>query len=162
MTINCLNGESVPSDTSAFVAIDGIDGVRVQTTTDGSTGAVLAPMIAVAAGLPPATRLVTVDLLPGAGDPVQPGSAVQVNYCGVGQTTRTMFDSSWVRGKPASFGLNQVIKGWTDGIPGMKPGGRRLLIIPADEAYGDNPRDGSGILPGETLIFVVDMIASSK
>ena len=97
-----------------------------------------------------------------AGDPVQPGSAVQVNYCGVGQTTRTMFDSSWVRGKPASFGLNQVIKGWTDGLPGMKPGGRRLLIIPADQAYGDNPRDDSGILPGETLIFVVDMIASSK
>jgi peptidylprolyl isomerase len=72
-----------------------------------------------------------------------------------------MFDASWIRGEPLSFSLNQVIAGWTEGIPGMKPGGRRLLIIPGALAYGPNPPT-SAILPDETLIFVVDLISSAK
>ena len=125
----------MPSEKTDLPETVGATGVRVKTTLDAKTGQVVAPSIAVA--------------------------AVTVNYCGLGQTTRTMFDASWIRNAPASFGLNQVIPGWTEGIPGMKPGGRRLLIIPGALAYGPNPPT-SAILPNETLIFVVDLISSAK
>ena len=83
-----------------------------------------------------------------------------VDYCGVGLDSGAIFDSSWARGQPATFPLDGVILGWQEGIPGMKPGGRRLLIIPGDLAYGPNPPPGSGIGPNETLVFVVDMLSS--
>ena len=161
MTTDCAVGEPVPSEKSDFSETVGATGIRVNTVLDASVGGVLPPKVAIEADLTPATDLISIDLLPGAGDPVKPGSAVTVNYCGLGQTTRTMFDASWVRGEPLSFGLNQVIAGWTEGIPGMKPGGRRLLIIPGALAYGPNPPT-SAILPDETLIFVVDLISSAK
>ncbi len=161
MTTDCAIGEPVPSDTSDFSETTGATGVRVNTVMDASIGGVLPPKVAIEADLAPVTGLISIDLLPGAGDPVKPGAAVTVNYCGLGQTTRTMFDASWIRGEPSSFGLNQVIPGWTEGIPGMKPGGRRLLIIPGALAYGPNPPT-SAILPDETLIFVVDLISSAK
>lgn len=127
-----------------------------------STTAVVgeAPLVGVSGSAQPATGLVTLDVVDGSGDPVQPGATVTVDYCGVGLATRTMFDSSWMRGTPATFPLDGVIPGWTQGIPGMKPGGRRLLIIPGELAYGPNPPPQSGIQPDETLIFVVDLISS--
>jgi peptidylprolyl isomerase len=70
-----------------------------------------------------------------------------------------MFDASWLRGEPATFPLARVILGWQEGLIGMQVGGRRLLVIPADKAYGDNPPQGSGIAAGETLIFVVDLVS---
>jgi len=161
MTTDCAVGEPVPSEKSDFSETVGATGIRVNTVLDASVGGVLPPKVAIEADLTPATDLISIDLLPGAGDPVKPGSAVTVNYCGLGQTTRTMFDASWIRGEPLSFSLNQVIAGWTEGIPGMKPGGRRLLIIPGALAYGPNPPT-SAILPDETLIFVVDLISSAK
>jgi peptidylprolyl isomerase len=72
--------------------------------------------------------------------------------------TGQKFDSSWDRGQPIEFGLDQVIAGWTQGVPGMKIGGRRVLVIPADLAYGQNPPPGSGIEPGEPLVFVIDLV----
>ena len=161
LTTDCAIGEPVPSEKSDFSETAGATGIRVNTVIDASVGGVLPPKVAIEADLTPATDLISIDLLPGAGDPVKPGSAVTVNYCGLGQTTRTMFDASWIRGEPLSFSLNQVIAGWTEGIPGMKPGGRRLLIIPGALAYGPNPPT-SAILPDETLIFVVDLISSAK
>jgi peptidylprolyl isomerase len=151
----------VPSETSELSETVGATGIRVKTIIDASVGGVLPPVVAIESDLTPVKDLISIDLIVGAGDPVKPGSAVTVNYCGLGQTTRTMFDASWIRGAPASFGLNQVIAGWTEGIPGMKPGGRRLLIIPGALAYGPNPPT-SAILPDETLIFVVDLISSAK
>jgi peptidylprolyl isomerase len=82
---------------------------------------------------------------------------VTVNYVGVGQQSGTVFDSSWQRGQPATFPLDGVIQGWSQGLVGMQPGGRRLLIIPAELAYGDAGA-GADIAPGETLVFVVDLI----
>jgi peptidylprolyl isomerase len=70
-----------------------------------------------------------------------------------------MFDSSWSRGEPATFPLDGVILGWQEGLLGMKEGGRRILVIPAAQGYGDTPPEGSGIAPGETLVFVVDLTA---
>ena len=108
---------------------------------------------------PVTASLVKQDLVTGSGAPVAPGSTVTVQYIGVACSTGKIFDSSWANGAPATFGLNSVIKGWTDGLPGMRAGGRRLLVIPPDQAYGAQGTGGS-IGPNETLIFVVDMISS--
>jgi peptidylprolyl isomerase len=116
--------------------------------------------VAVLQGAVPATSLVTADVVPGSGDEVAAGATVTVQYCGVGLASGAVFDSSWARGEPVSFPLSGVIKGWQDGIPGMQPGGRRVLVIPGADAYGPQPPPGSGIQPDETLVFVVDMISS--
>ena len=113
-----------------------------------------APNVPVQVG-PAPTTLVKEDLKVGTGAEVSAGETVTVNYIGVSCSTGKIFDSSYSRGQPATFGLDQVIKGWTNGIPGMKVGGQRLLGIPADQAYGANPPPG--IAPDEALWFVVDV-----
>ena len=128
----------------------------VATTAEVGT----APIVSIDAAATPATTLVTADIVEGTGDPVAAGATVTVDYCGVGLDSGAIFDSSFARGQPATFPLDGVIMGWQDGIPGMKPGGRRVLIIPGDQAYGPNPPPGSGIGPNETLVFVVDMLSS--
>ena len=81
------------------------------------------------------------------------------HYVGVAFSTGEEFDSSWNRGDPLAFplGRGRVIKGWDEGIVGMRVGGRRRLVIPAHLAYGDRGAGGA-IAPGETLIFVVDLV----
>jgi peptidylprolyl isomerase len=113
-----------------------------------------APAVPVKIGPPPAT-LVTEDLTVGTGATVNPGATVTLDYIGVSCSTGAIFDASYSRGQPVTFPLDQFIPGWTQGIPGMKVGGVRLLGIPAELAYGDQPPPGSGIAPGETLWFVV-------
>lgn len=125
-----------------------------------TTAAGAAPVVGIESTAGSSSDFVNVDLAEGVGDPVVAGATVTVEYCGIGMDSKAMFDSSWARGAPATFPLSGVITGWQDGIPGMKPGGRRLLIIPADQAYGDTPPPGSGIEPGESLLFVVDLISS--
>jgi len=119
-----------------------------------------APDVPVPVG-PPPTELVKQDLVTGTGDPVPAGGTVTVNYIGVSCSTGKIFDSSYSRGQTATFPLTQVIKGWTDGIPGMQNGGRRLLVIPAEQAYGSSPPAGGTIAPDETLIFVVDLVSQT-
>jgi peptidylprolyl isomerase len=117
------------------------------------------PIISVGPDSRPAVDLVTSDLIPGNGDSVQVGDTITVNYCGVGQSTGAIFDSSWARGAPATFQLapGALIEGWTQGVPGMQIGERRLLEIPGDLGYGANPP--GGIEPDETLIFVVELVS---
>ncbi|MFF7364544.1 FKBP-type peptidyl-prolyl cis-trans isomerase [Streptomyces sp. NPDC008125] len=88
------------------------------------------------------------------------GDNVSVHYVGVAFSTGEEFDSSWNRGTPLRFklGSGMVIKGWDQGVKGMKVGGRRQLIIPAHLAYGDRGA-GQAIAPGETLIFVCDLVS---
>ncbi len=114
-----------------------------------------APTVAVKVGAPP-TQLVKEDIKEGTGAVVNPNDSVTVNYIGVSCSTGKIFDSSYSRNQPATFPLNQVIKGWTDGIPGMKVGGQRLLGIPADQAYGAQGKPPT-IAPDEPLWFVVEV-----
>lgn len=136
--------------------LDSVEQGGVTTTT--AVG--MAPTVGISESATPASGLVTLDVVEGSGDAVSAGATVTVDYCGVGLDSGAIFDSSWSRGQPATFPLDGVIAGWQEGIPGMKPGGRRLLIIPGDLAYGPNPPPGSGIGPNETLVFVVDMLSS--
>jgi hypothetical protein len=115
-----------------------------------------APEIPVKVG-PPPRELVTEDLKVGTGTTVAAGDTVTVHYVGVSCSTGKIFDSSYSRSQPATFGLTQVIKGWTDGIPGMKVGGQRLLGIPPSQAYGAQGRPPT-IAPNETLWFVVEVL----
>ncbi|MGK5550677.1 FKBP-type peptidyl-prolyl cis-trans isomerase [Actinomadura kijaniata] len=109
-------------------------------------------------GQPPQILDIT-DIEVGDGPEATKGSTVSMQYVGVSWSTGEEFDASWNRGAPFTFtiGEGRVIKGWDMGIPGMKVGGRRKLVIPPHLAYGDrspSPR----IKPGETLIFVVDLV----
>ena len=87
------------------------------------------------------------------------GRSAVVHYVGVGVSSGEEFDASWNRGEPFVFplGAGHVIKGWDRGVVGMKVGGRRRLVIPAHLGYGDQGAGGV-IAPGETLIFVVDLL----
>lgn len=107
----------------------------------------------------PVTELQVTDDVEGTGAEVQPGDTITAHYLGVSASTGETFDSSWQRGEPATFPLDGVIQGWSEGLVGMKEGGRRTLVIPADMAYGDTPPPGSGIEPGETLVFTVDLVS---
>lgn len=109
-------------------------------------------------GNPPA-ELEIVDIWEGDGDVAKSGQNVTVHYVGVSFSTGEEFDASWNRG-PFRFPLGggRVIKGWDQGVQGMKVGGRRKLTIPAHLAYG-NQSPTPAIKPGETLIFVVDLLS---
>lgn len=125
------------------------DGVTVSGPVGGQ------PTITVTPGTTPPTELVVVDVYEGDGAEIEAGGAGQFNYEGVLFSDGVPFDSSWERGDPISFGLDQVIPGWQEGIVGMREGGRRLLIVPPDLAYGQ--RALGGIPPNSTLVFVVDL-----
>lgn len=105
-------------------------------------------------------KLEKIDLVLGSGEEVKPGATVSVHYTGAVAATGIIFQSSKDFGpNPVTFPLSGVIKGWTDGIPGMKVGGTRRLVIPADQAYGATPPPGSGIPANADLVFDVELIA---
>jgi peptidylprolyl isomerase len=118
------------------------------------------PEIDFPGGEPPADLQIT-DVWEGTGPEAKAGDRVQVHYVGVAYSTGEEFDASWNRGEPLEFqlGVGQVIAGWDQGVQGMKVGGRRQLVIPPDMAYGDRGA-GRSIAPGETLIFVCDLVSA--
>jgi len=111
-------------------------------------------------GEPPAELAIT-DIWQGDGAVAKAGDTVQVHYVGVAYSTGEEFDASWGRGAPLEFrlGAGRVIAGWDQGLQGMRVGGRRQLIIPPGLAYGDRGA-GRAIAPGETLIFVCDLVSA--
>ncbi len=116
------------------------------------------PEIDFPGGEAPADLEIT-DVVVGDGAEAKAGDLAHVHYVGVSFSSGEEFDSSWNRGAPLSFplGAGRVIQGWDQGIQGMKVGGRRQLVIPAHLAYGDRGAGGV-IAPGETLIFVCDLV----
>ncbi|MFE3946500.1 FKBP-type peptidyl-prolyl cis-trans isomerase [Streptomyces sp. NPDC059118] len=117
------------------------------------------PEIDFPGGEPPADLEIE-EIWEGDGAVAKAGDKVSVHYVGVAFSTGEEFDASWNRGGPLQFqlGVGQVIAGWDKGVQGMKVGGRRKLTIPAHLAYGDRGA-GARIAPGETLIFVCDLVA---
>ncbi len=132
--------------------------VAVTTPTSGPLAT--EPKITPPKGAAP-TTLQTKDLVVGTGAEAKTGSSVTVNYVGALYSNGNVFDASWKRKEPFSFtlGKGQVIQGWDKGIVGMKVGGRRELIIPAELAYG---KAGSPpkIPPSSPLIFIVDLLSA--
>jgi peptidylprolyl isomerase len=112
---------------------------------------------------PAPSHLVVKDLIKGSGKLATDGSTVTVNYVGVVYKTGKQFDASWNRHQPFTTSLTSgpsgVIAGWVQGIPGMKVGGRRELIIPPALGYG--AKGAPGIPPNSTLVFVVDLLSAS-
>jgi peptidylprolyl isomerase len=104
-------------------------------------------------------ELVSTDIEIGDGAEAAPGATVDVHYVGVDLETGEEFDSSWSRGKSINFPLGSLIAGWQQGIPGMRVGGRRELVVPPQLAYG--PAGGGHRLSGRTLIFVIDLLGVS-
>ena len=117
------------------------------------------PLITITDEATGALDLFQSDLIRGEGETVLPGAEVTVHYVGVGLNSGNEFDSSWDRDAPISFSLDQVIPGWSEGVVGMQVGGRRLLVIPGDLAYGEAGIPQAGIGSNETLVFVVDLLA---
>ena len=108
---------------------------------------------------PPPTELEITDITVGDGAEAGAGDTVKVHYVGVALSSGEEFDASYNRGAPLDFplGAGRVIAGWDQGVAGMKVGGRRQLVIPPHLGYGD--RGAGGVIkPGETLIFVVDLV----
>lgn len=108
---------------------------------------------------PKPDELIIEDLTVGDGDVANAGHTAVVHYVGVSASTGDQFDASWDRDEPFVFplGAGHVIKGWDQGVQGMRVGGRRRLVIPAELGYGDQGAGGV-IAPGETLIFIVDLL----
>jgi peptidylprolyl isomerase len=108
---------------------------------------------------PTPDELVIEDLVIGTGDEARHGTQATVHYVGVAHSTGEQFDASWDRDESFTFavGQGQVIAGWDNGVAGMRVGGRRRLVIPPHLGYGERGAPGA-IAPGETLLFVVDLL----
>ena len=118
------------------------------------------PHVYVPPGEAPPAQLVVEDVVEGDGPEAMEGQEVDVHYVGVAWSTRRQFDASWDRGSAFTFplGKGRVIKGWDQGVVGMKVGGRRKLTIPPSLGYG-NAGAGGVIRGGETLVFVVALLS---
>jgi peptidylprolyl isomerase len=130
-----------------------------ESTESTKAGEKTKPTVTVPKGISP-NNFATKEVEEGTGATAKSGDEVTVQYVGVGYDSEEEFDSSWSRNEPLSFtlGAGKVIKGWEQGIEGMKVGGRRELLIPGNLAYG---AEGSPpkIGPNETLIFMIDLLA---
>jgi peptidylprolyl isomerase len=149
-----------------FITACSTDGGVNSMTNQGETSTALPevrgskgskPSITAPAGQAPAT-LLSNDIFVGSGKEAVATSTLEVHYTLMAWSTGQVVESSWDRGQTATFPLSGVIAGWQQGIPGMKEGGRRLLVIPPDLGYGAQG-SGGAIGPNETLVFVVDLVS---
>jgi peptidylprolyl isomerase len=146
---------------ASFTSLGGDDNVSGSTSASGlpsvTDNAGEAPTITPPTGAAP-TTLQSVDIIEGTGAEVLATSTITFHYTLMSWSDGQVLESSWTSGQPAVFSLTQLIAGWQQGLPGMKVGGRRLLVVP--------PSLGYGVIPGhpletETLIFSLDILAVS-
>ena len=103
-------------------------------------------------------ELEIIDTVVGEGEEVRPGATITAHYTGALVSDGTIFQSSRDFGEAITFGLSQVIAGWTEGVPGMKVGGLRRLVIPSEKAYGSQ-RASASIPPNSDLVFDIELVA---
>jgi len=149
----CADGGGEAADTPAA---DDADAVELETRPEVAD---LVP----GDGTEPPSELQVEDLAVGDGPAAAEGDVLVVQYVGVRWSDGGEFDASWDRGQPLEFqlGSGQVIPGWERGLEGMHVGGRRMITIPPDLAYGDRGA-GEAIPPGETIVFVVDLLETRE
>jgi peptidylprolyl isomerase len=143
--------EPVASETGGILSPAPVGSVQIPEVS-GDLNA--QPTIQTPQGNPP-DQLVIKDLTEGSGDVVTPESVIEAHYVGMSWSNGQLFDASWPRGETLTIPLNNLILGWQEGLLGMKVGGRRLLLIPPALGY---PNGSGSIAPGETLVFVVDLV----
>lgn len=141
------------ADTAANANTAGSSAYAPPAVTENATDLTKEPKSG--AGTGTVTTLQTKDLVVGKGKAAKLSDTVTVHYVGTLFTDGSVFDSSWEGGQPVEFPLNRVVPGFAQGIEGMKIGGRRQIIIPAELGYG--AQDIPGIPPNSTLVFVVDL-----
>lgn len=149
--------EKAESSTTATTSAASASAKTVSTPTSGPLSK--EPKVTPPSG-PAPTKLVTKEIIKGTGAEAKDGDKVTVNYVGVLYKTAKVFNASWETKEPFSFtlGKGEVIAGWDKGVVGMRVGGRRELVIPAEEAYGKEGRPPT--IPGNApLVFVVDLLA---
>ncbi len=105
------------------------------------------------------SELQIIDLKEGTGEPVKAGATITAHYTGALAADGTIFQSSLDGGQPIQFGLDGVIPGWTKGVPGMKVGGKRRLVIPYADAYGEAGRPDGGIPAKADLVFDIELVS---
>jgi FKBP-type peptidyl-prolyl cis-trans isomerase len=149
----------------ALPALAASDDVTFENVTvNGASNMSTQPRITAQSTLPTA-KLKWKDLVVGKGEAATASSTVSVLYVGVRYADGKQFDVSWNKASPATFRLNKVVKGFKQGIggndevPAMKVGGRRLLILPAELAYGENGTPDGSIPPNASIVFVIDLLA---
>jgi peptidylprolyl isomerase len=150
------SSSSSTTSTPATVAPTTVATAPVQDPSPAGTAST-APTITVPPG-PPPTKLESTDLIVGTGPVVKTGDQVTAQYVLATYSTRQQVQTSWPN-SPLSFLLatGNVIEGWVEGVPGMRVGGRRELIIPPDLGYGSQS-PGQGIAPNDTLVFIIDVV----
>jgi peptidylprolyl isomerase len=147
---------------AACAADDDVDGALPADETD--EGPNLASKPELGAVLPddrgdPPSRLRVEDLVVGEGDAATEGAELVVHFVGASWSSGQEFDATWERAQPYTFtlGEGEVIPAWDEGLIGMRVGGRRVLVVPPEMGYGDRG-SAAGIGPGETIVFIVDLL----
>jgi FKBP-type peptidyl-prolyl cis-trans isomerase len=152
-------GDNAVTSSSATPAVTGGTVTTFESTDSTVAGALPKPDVKLPNPLP--TELAITDITDGTGAAAASGDTLVVHYVGVRSADGQEFDNSYDRGSPFSIiiGIGQVIKGWDEGLVGIKQGGRRQLDIPPDLAYGDSPPPTDVIQAGDALSFVIDAVA---
>ena len=162
ITVGNENQTALPAGATAAASVTTTSSTTSSAAINTPTSGPLStePKVAVPSGTAP-TKLEVKDLITGTGAAAKAGETLTVNYVGVLYKGGNIFDASWNRKQTFSFplGAGQVIPGWDQGLVGMKVGGRRELIIPANLAYGAQG-SGSTIPPNSPLVFVIDLLGT--
>ena len=132
---------------------EGFPAVEVTRADDGTPTVTIPPV-------DPPADLQIATLKKGDGATVEDGASVTVHYTGLIWATGAIFDSSWTRGEPSTFPTDGVIEGFSKALVGQTVGSQVVALIPPAQGYGDSPAEGSGISPTDTLVFIVDILAT--